>query len=229
MKRIIGVVPLIDYTKESYWMLPGYMKGLEQAGAIPIILPLTDDIDALRQLVRGIDGLLLTGGHDVSPELYGEKTLNVCGEISPERDKMEFALLDLALGAHIPILGICRGIQLLNVFLGGTLWQDIPTQCPSAITHAQNPPYNIPAHGVKLQNELLDIIGEKEIKVTSYHHQAVKKLAASLKPCATSPDGLIEGVCLPTERFVFAVQWHPEFTYLCSEASRKLLNAFVEA
>ena len=114
MKRIVGVVPLIDYGKSSYWMLPGYMKGLQEAGAIPIILPLTDDRESLTQLIGGIDALLLTGGHDVSPSRYGEEKLKECGEISPERDNMEYSLLELALEADIPILGICRGIQLLT-------------------------------------------------------------------------------------------------------------------
>ena len=230
MKRIVGVVPLIDYGKSSYWMLPGYMKGLQEAGAIPIILPLTDDRESLTQLIGGIDALLLTGGLDVSPSRYGEEKLKECGEISPERDNMEYSLLELALEADIPILGICRGIQLLNVYMGGTLYQDLPSQRPSQITHAQKPPYHIPAHSVKLlDSPLKEIIGGDNIEVTSYHHQAIKKLAPGLTVEALSPDGLIESVCIQNARFVHAVQWHPEFTYFCSKPSAKLLKAFVEA
>lgn len=230
MKRIVGVVPLVDYEKDSYWMLPGYMKSLQEAGAIPVILPLTDDDESLAQLIGGIDALLLTGGHDVSPSRYGEEKLKECGEISPERDSMEFSLLKLAFKADMPILGICRGIQLLNVYMGGTLYQDLPSQRPSQIVHAQKPPYHIPAHSVKLlDSPLRDIVCEDNIQVTSYHHQAIKKLAPGLSAEAISEDGLVEGVYVQNARFIHAVQWHPEFTYFCSKSSAKLIKAFVEA
>ena len=120
-KPLIGIVPLVDEARESYWMLPGYMQGVEQAGGVPVMLPLTDDAAALRQLADTCDGFLLTGGQDVSPALYGAAPTLQCGETCPARDAMEARLLDLALAADKPVLGICRGIQFLNVHLGGTL------------------------------------------------------------------------------------------------------------
>lgn len=138
-KPIIGVTPLFDRERDSYWMLPGYLEGLEQAGAIPIVLPLPEDLDDLPQLVSLCDGLLFTGGQDVSPALYGETPKPTCGEICPARDRMEQALLHLALERDLPVLGICRGIQFLNAVLGGTLYQDLPTEHPSQTQHHMTP------------------------------------------------------------------------------------------
>ena len=151
MKRpLIGIVPLVDAQRESYWMLPGYMRGVEQAGGLPIMLPLTDDDAALRQLADTCGGFLLTGGQDVSPALYGAAPAPACGETCPARDAMETKLLALALEQDKPVLGICRGIQFLNVYLGGTLYQDLPTEHPSAAEHHQKPPYDVPVHSVTL-------------------------------------------------------------------------------
>ena len=147
---LIGIVPLVDEARESYWMLPGYMQGVEQAGGVPVMLPLTDDAAALRQLADTCDGFLLTGGQDVSPALYGAAPTPQCGETCPARDAMEARLLDLALAADKPVLGICRGIQFLNVHLGGTLYQDLPAEHPSAANHHQTPPYDAPVHSVTL-------------------------------------------------------------------------------
>ena len=130
-KPIIGLVPLFDDEKESLWMLPGYMDGIVDAGGMPIMLPLTSDKAILKQLLDTVDGILMTGGHDVSPDIYGEEKLDdsvVCNE---DRDSMEKELIGQALEKDIPILGICRGIQFLNAFLGGTLYQDLGKQHPS--------------------------------------------------------------------------------------------------
>lgn len=141
---LIGIVPLVDEARESYWMLPGYMQGVEQAGGVPVMLPLTDDAAALRQLADTCDGFLLTGGQDVFPALYGAAPTPQCGQTCPARDAMEARLLDLALAADKPVLGICRGIQFLNVHLGGTLYQDLPAEHPTAANHHQTPPYDVP-------------------------------------------------------------------------------------
>lgn len=147
---LIGIVPLVDEARESYWMLPGYMQGVEQAGGVPVMLPLTDDAAALRQLADTCDGFLLTGGQDVFPALYGAAPTPQCGQTCPARDAMEARLLDLALAADKPVLGICRGIQFLNVHLGGTLYQDLPAEHPTAANHHQTPPYDVPVHSVTL-------------------------------------------------------------------------------
>ena len=120
MKPVIGVVPLVDETKDSLWMLPGYMNGITEAGGIPIMLPLTSDEETISQLLDGIQGVLFTGGHDVDPKIYGETPIPECGAVCIERDLMEKELLEQALDRDMPILGICRGIQFINACLGGS-------------------------------------------------------------------------------------------------------------
>lgn len=228
-KPLIGIVPLVDTARESYWMLPGYMQGVEQAGGVPVMLPLTDDAEVLRQLAATCDGFLLTGGQDVSPALYGAAASPQCGETSPARDAMEKQLLGMALAADKPVLGICRGIQFLNAYLGGTLYQDLPTEHPSPANHHQTPPYDAPVHGVTLVagSPLQTLLGKDVLAVNSLHHQAIKTLAPGLQAMAVSEDGLTEAVCLPGKKFVWAVQWHPEFSFRVNEDSRKIFGAFV--
>ena len=176
MKPIIGIVPLIDKKKESFWMLPAYMDGITTAGGLPIMLPLTNDKEEISQLLYTVQGVLLTGGHDVDPSLYGEKPLPECGVISRERDSMESELLAQALERDIPILGICRGIQFLNVYLGGTLYQDLPSQRPSDIEHHQSPPYDIPVHKVAIMEDsrLFRLLNVKLLSVNSYQEVRTK-------------------------------------------------------
>ena len=144
-KSTIGVTPLWDRGKNSCWMLPGYRERLEETGDIPIILPLAADI---ARLVDLCDGFLFTGRQDVAPQLYGEVTKPTCGELCPARDALERELLHRALGHDKPILGICRGLQFLNVALGGILYQDLPTEHPSGIGYSMKPPYDRAAHTV---------------------------------------------------------------------------------
>lgn len=230
-KPVIGLVPLYDDGRESYWMLPGYMKGLEEAGAVPVMMPLTQNVQVIGQLVEMLDGFLLTGGHDVNPELYGEQPLEVCGTLCTPRDTMESLILEAALDADKPVLGICRGLQFLNVYLGGTLYQDLPSQHPGGVEHHMMPPYDVPAHKVKVERDswLYRLLGKEILEVNSYHHQAVRKLAPGLEVMAVAEDGLTEAVRMPDKRFVTATQWHPEFSYRVDENSRKLFQAFAEA
>ena len=149
-KAVIGVTPLWDRDRDSYWMLPGYLEGLELAGALPITLPLTEDTDDISRLVSLCDGFLFTGGQDVSPELYSEKPRQACGEICEKRDAFEQRLFAQALEQDKPMLGICRGIQFFNACLGGTLYQDLPTEHPSEVAHVMRPPYDQTVHSVAL-------------------------------------------------------------------------------
>lgn len=223
-------MPLVDDERESLWMLPGYFEGIEVAGGVPIMFPLTNDKKAINQLVEMCGGLLFTGGHDVSPELYGEKPLNGSVISSPRRDEMEKIALEAALGQNKAVLGICRGIQFINAALGGTLYQDLPSQHHSKTEHHQKPPYDVPIHKVKIVDgsPLYDLLGKETLDVNSYHHQAVKVLAPSLKAMALSEDGLVEAVYKTDARFVWAVQWHPEFSFRKDEASRAIFKKFVE-
>ena len=230
---LIGVVPLVDEGRDSYWMLPGYFEGILEAGGAPVMLPLTDGPEVLARLVSSCDGILVTGGQDVSPELYGEQgadAVTLCGELCAARDKMESALIPLAVRGDVPVLGICRGIQVINAVLGGTLWQDLPKQRPSEVEHHGLPPYEEPVHEVDVLSStpLAEAIGAGSY-VNSYHHQALRDLAPGLEAMAVAPDGVIEAVWRPESRFLWAVQWHPEFSRGVDEKSRKVFSAFVDA
>ena len=230
MKPVIGLVPLVDEGRDSLWMLPGYMEGVAQAGGLPLMLPLTADEAALDQLCGLCDGFLLTGGHDVSPALYSQAPLPVCGATCPPRDAMETGLLRRAMAQNKAVLGICRGLQFINAALGGTLWQDLPSQHPSETCHRQTVPYDAPSHTVSLLpgTPLQSLLGIDTLGVNSYHHQAVRSLAPCLRPMALSPDGLVEAAWHPEMRFLWAVQWHPEFAWKTSPEARAVFRAFVE-
>lgn len=231
MKSVIGVMPLWDEEKESIWMLPGYLDGIKEAGGLPVIFPLIDGEEDIRQLASNCDGFLFTGGHDVSPSIYGEKPLEGKTITCSFRDKMESIVLDVSLKEKKPALGICRGIQLINAYLGGSLYQDLPTEYPSDVEHHMNPPYAGVAHRVEIlpQTPLAYCLHMKNLGVNSLHHQAIRTLSSELQPMAVSEDGIIEGVYAPDHPFLWAVQWHPEFSYMSDEASRKIFRSFVSA
>lgn len=230
---LIGVTPLWDSERGTTWMEPGYLQSVERAGGIPVVLPLTGDQTALEQLAQTLDGFLYTGGHDISPELYGREQCALCGPSCPERDHMEVLLFEEAVRkTNKPLLGICRGAQIINIVLGGTLYQDIPAQlpCVNPLFHNQQPPYDKPVHKVDIAagSPLADCFGREQVMVNSFHHQGIRALSPELAPMAASPDGLVEAVWMPGRRFVWAVQWHPE----CmpdDECSQKLFSAFVTA
>ena len=230
-KPMIGLLPLVDTERDSYWMLPGYMDGVTQAGGLPVMLPLTSDPAQLEQMVSELDGFLLTGGQDISPRLYGETPFPACGECCARRDQMELALFRRVFQRDKPILGICRGIQFLNAALGGTLYQDLPTQHPSPTEHHQSPPYDVGVHRVTLvKNSPLHTLLEKDmLMVNSYHHQAVRTLAPGLQAMAYSEDHLVEALYAPQKSFVWGVQWHPEFSFLRDADSRRIFARFVRA
>ena len=204
MKKIVGLIPLYDDEKDSYWMLPGYMKVLEACGALPVMLPLTTDTEELDDCFRLCDGILMTGGHDVDPKLYGEHAKATCGTACSNRDQMETYLFKKALEEDKPVFGICRGVQLMNVLLGGTLYQDLPTEYPSGTEHHMTPPYDKPIHKVDVVSgtKLSDIIGAGEHAVNSYHHQAIKELAPGAEAMAYSEDGLVEAISVPGKSFL---------------------------
>lgn len=231
MKPIIALTPLYDKKLESHWMLPGYMEAVEVAGGIPIMLPMTDNRGDLSQLLSLCQGVLLTGGQDVDPARYGESPIPQCGDPCLQRDEMEGVVLSLALERDMPVLGICRGLQFMNAHLGGTLYQDIPTQLPSAVCHQMVPPYHRVQHQVALVEgtPLAQLLSVETLGVNSYHHQGVKMLAPSLVAAAHGPEGLVEAAYLPDKKFVLGVQWHPEFAFRHDPRSMALMEAFVGA
>ncbi len=217
MKPVIAVMPLVDDERESLWMLPGYMDALREAGAVPFMPALTTDDYEIRQIFTMCDGLLMTGGHDVEP--------------NAERDTMELALLRLALAHDKPVFGICRGLQIMNVACGGTLYQDLPSEFDSGVDHHQRPPYDRPVHGVRIETgtPLFAELGVDALAVNSYHHQAIRVLGEGLTAMAVSEDGLVEAIDRPGSTYFRAVQWHPEFLYTVDEPSRRLFRSFVTA
>ncbi len=231
MKPVLGLIPLWDDDKESLWMLPGYLEGLQQAGGIPVIFPFSSSEEELTRLFSLCDGLVFTGGHDVSPEMYHQAPIPQLQTLCPKRDFMETFLLKKAVEEDMPVLGICRGIQLINAVLGGTLYQDLPLQHPSPVNHRQSAPYDLPAHEVTLLRDspLAHCLGTCSIHVNSCHHQAIHTLAPDLACMGTAPDGLIEAVYMPSRRFLWGVQWHPEFSFRSDENSRKIFRALVAA
>ncbi len=234
MRPVIGVVPLVDHRLESLWMLPGYFDAVSEAGGVPMMLPLTADPDVLFHALDVVDGVVVTGGQDVGPALYGEKdpsAIGLCGELCPERDAMEALLVPELVARDVPTLGICRGIQVINAVLGGTLWQDVPRQRPSAVEHHGKPPYDEPVHTVEVLagTPLSSCVGAGELPVNSYHHQALRDVAPGLTAMAMAADGVVEAVWRPASRFFWAVQWHPEFAHKVDEPSRKIFSALVGA
>lgn len=229
--KSVGIIPLYDDEKESYWLIPGYMRMLERLGAAPLMLPLTADTKILDYFLERCDGFLLTGGHDVAPEIYGEKPTSQCGAPCPLRDRMELYIAKNAVALDIPVFGICRGIQFLNACFGGTLYQDLPSEHKSGIEHHMTPPYNRVAHTVHIHRgtPLFDWVGKEELGVNSYHHQAIRTLSPRFAKMAVSPDGLTEAIYMPDKKYVAAVQWHPEFSYETDEDSAAIVQSFVEA
>lgn len=229
MKPYIGVIPLYDTDKQSYWMIPGYMKGIEAAGGIPVMLPMTDNTEILESLTEKLDGFLFTGGQDVDPKIYGEEKIDECGEICSKRDSMEKKLLEIILEKDKPLLGICRGIQFINAVLGGTLYQDLNKQYLSSVEHTMKPPYNRTVHYVSVVEDtpLSELLNTKKLGVNSYHHQAVKELSPKLKAMAFA-DGLVEAVYMEDKKFVWAVQWHPELSFESDENAAAIFKEFTE-
>ncbi len=233
MKPVIGITPLYDVQKSSIWMLPGYMDGIAQAGGVPVILPLNADDTDIERLFRVIDGLLLTGGQDVDPALYGEEKDEKCGEVCSMRDILEKKLFQKAMSIDLPVFGICRGLQFINAVMGGTLYQDLPAQfaSPNAENHKQTASRDIHTHKVTLvqSSPLYALLEAEKLSVNSFHHQGIRTLAPGMLPSAISEDGLVEAIYAPHKSFVQAVQWHPECCLETDEPSRKIFRAFVNA
>lgn len=233
MKPLIGILPLYDVQKESLWMLPGYMDAVAQAGGLPVMLPPSATQEDIAQMGSLCDGFLFTGGQDVEPGLYGEEKQAFCGEIWPLRDILETALLKHALELDKPVLGICRGLQFINVHMGGALYQDIVTQDPAEkeIEHQQKPPYSKAAHSVTVLpgTPLHNLLHTGSIQVNSHHHQGIKRLANGLAAMAVTGGGLVEAIYAPGHHYVRAYQWHPEFMCPQDEKQRMLFDDFIDA
>lgn len=228
-KPLIGVTPLYDNALKSVWMIPGYLEALSACGALPVILPFAPANAAL--MAQECDGILFTGGNDISPSLYEEEIASACGELCPRRDELEYALLSEALNRDVPLLGICRGAQFINAALGGSLYQDIPSQMSAAVSHSMKSPYDRYWHKVSLMPDtpLSTMLKTTTLSVNSYHHQGIRELSFQLCPMAYAPDGLVEAFYHSSKTFTWGVQWHPEFLWREDRAQRMIFQAFVDA
>ena len=227
----IAVTPMFDARTDRYTLWGHYMRMLCELGATPVMLPLSTDREILNDYLEMYDGLLLSGGSDIAPALYGMADTGHCGPVLPERDEMEIYLCRRAVEQNKPVLAICRGQQILNVALGGTLYQDLKAEQGTQLQHQVPKPVGGMVHPVALAPEspLAKLLGAEEIMVNSRHHQAIRDVAPGLKVQATAPDGVIESVWMPGKRFVWGVQWHPESIFEISEDNRKIAEAFLAA
>lgn len=210
-----------------------YLEAVEASGAVPLLVPITGRESTLRALYRRIDALLLAGGVDLDPACYGEQPHPALGKVDPRRDWVELTLTAWALADNLPLLGICRGIQTLNVACGGSLWQDISAQVPACVRHRNRPDerYNRLSHTVRLEpgSRLARILGDPELEVNSLHHQGIRDVGAGLRVTARAPDGLVEGLERDGDGWVVAVQWHPEWLLEDDPRMKRLFEGLVEA
>jgi putative glutamine amidotransferase len=199
------------------------------AGGIPVLIPIIDSRQNIDFYINKIDGLLLTGGEDVSPIMYGENPTKEVTQISPQRDEQEYELFLQAYIRNLPVLGICRGVQLMNSALGGTLYQDIYTQRENSLGHCpMDTPVDNLYHSVKINKEskLYSIFQKEEILVNSFHHQSLKDISKEFTVSAMSSDGIVEGIENVNRKFAIGVQWHPEDLTKKYPEFLKLFDAF---
>jgi putative glutamine amidotransferase len=217
---------------EVFRLREDYVRSVETAGGLPLVLAPGHPADA-PDLLAHVSGLLLTGGADIDPALYGDAPHPALGPVFRERDDFELALCAEALRRDLPVLAICRGHQVLNVATGGTLVQDIPSEITGAVAHDPDVERWQTCHEVEIlpKTRLREILGTERVAVNSFHHQSVKTLGRDLVLSARSPDGVVEGIEIPRDRrrFVVGVQWHPESFWDHPPGFRPLFEAFVQA
>jgi putative glutamine amidotransferase len=208
-----------------------YLKSVTNAGGLPILIPMELSNDDLDVLLPRLDGILFTGGYDIDPRQYGNQVHPKVEGVDPERDRSEIHLVHALIRSGKPFLGICRGFQVINVALGGSLYEDLPEQHPGEVCHDNhNLPRNYLAHSIDIRSDsrLAQILTSNQAQVNSLHHQGVRKLAQELLATASAPDGLIEAFELPLHPFGLAVQWHPEELQEY-EPMRRLFHAFIQS
>ena len=240
MKPIIGVTP--DFNagdrkewggrEPTYFLRARYIRAIEELGGIPLVLPLVADRTARRRLLQQLDGLLLTGsGPDLPPSLYGERQRYPFGTVSDRRASCELDFVHLARRADLPLLGICGGMQTINVACGGSLFQDIASQVTKPLQHRQRTHATNLSHSVTVTpgSLLRRIVRSASMRVNSSHHQSVKAVAPSLIASAVATDGIVEAIESPAHRFFLGIQWHPEFLFEQHPLHRRLFEAFLRA
>lgn len=232
---VIGITTSRATNKMSFPILyigEAYTQALIRADACPVLIPSGLPETALHALVSRLDGILFSGGGDVEPERYGSRPHPLVSDMDRDRDRVEIQLIRDSIQSGLPFLGICRGLQVINVALGGSLYEDILDQHPQAVRHqyASEYPRDYLAHPVTLAgtSRLSRILGTTSTQVNSLHHQGIRDLAPGIMASACSPDGIVEALEVPGHRFGLAVQWHPEWM-AADPGMTALFRAFVEA
>ena len=221
----------------SWIMSHRYIQTLTGVGAVPWMIPLVvDDPETLRAIYEELDGVFLPGGADVDPKSYGEDRHPLCDKSDPPRDQLELLFTKWAAEEGKPVLGVCRGLQIMNLAFGGTLWQDLHDQAPHTIKHDYFPfggkfARDYLAHAVRVASgtRLSQIVGEGEVLVNSMHHQGIRRIGDGLVASAVAPDGLVEGIEGAGESFLVGVQWHPEVLTDTDDRMKRLFAEFIEA
>lgn len=233
---IIGIVPSQEPTENRLTVRSTYVDAIVACGGAPMVLPITNDKHVYETLFPLLDGFVLTGGQDVSPKRYHEQvTSDKLSETTPQREEVECLILSYAYKYDVPTLGICRGMQMMNVFFGGTLYQDLADQFggrdhehPDAPTkHWQDVDYANPTHFVKIlrDSKLGELLQTDELATNSMHHQGVNEIAPLMRPAAYGPDGLVEAIEMPSRTYIMGVQWHPE--YFAAKSCKCIFTALV--
>ena len=231
MKPIIGITCLHDWSEGRHRQNDTYINAVSKAGGIPILLPCLIDKNAIEVHLTLIDGLLVSGGPDADPRYFDAEPEPGLGAVNPSMDAYEVPLIQRALELDMPVLGICRGEQMLNIAAGGTLIQHIPATVAKALKHRQDAPRHYPTHTVQVAGDtrLASMLGEGLLRVNTFHHQAVLDLAPGFICSAVAPDGIIEAIESSTHSYAIGVQWHPEGMWNESFNYDGLFNGFIEA
>lgn len=228
----IGITMRIESDTDRFYLSRHYSEAVAGAGGLPVHISLIPQPDYLQPLVAQLDGILLPGSDsDVDPLRYGQEPHRALGTVQPIKDETDLLVLDTVEKLGLPLLAICFGMQVLNVFRGGTLIQDIPSQVSGALKHEQGVPRDRASHRIKLAEPslLAKLSGHTEALVNSHHHQAIEKIGSNLNATAWATDGLVEALEDPrTDRFALAVQWHPELGWKSDELSQSLFTHFVQ-
>ncbi len=228
MKPVIGIFPSYNQEKKEIFIDDFYAEEIKDSGGEPVILPI-DNKEAMLEAFFKVNGLLLSGGVDIDPKHYGEANNGKSVEICPLMDETEELLIKIAMKADMPILGICRGMQALNVFCGGSLIQDLPSEHGYSVIHSislKEPAF----HNITVEKGSLlsEAIGFGTHRINSYHHQAIKELAPGFSIAAIAEDGVIEAVYCRDKKYVLGVQWHPERDYRTVPDSKKIIDNFIK-
>lgn len=234
MKPLIGITTHLaknEYRQTRIVLQQAYVKAIMQAGGVPVLIPSIIAEDGWDALYSRLDGILFSGGGDIALDHFPGDPHPRIADVEPERDSVELKMIHAAAEDGKPFLGICRGCQVLNVALGGTLYTHIPDQLPNALDHSYPGDLRtVLVHQVKIEEatHIAEVLGEPIVRVNSHHHQGLKDIAPSLRIAGHAPDGLVEAIELPDHPFGLAVQWHPEWL-TDQESTRNLFRKFVEA